>query len=710
MVPTGGEPSSPDHGGEGRSRRPRHRPRRVPPTSVGNGLHLFALTGFAFARPIFDLLGNNASLFIAWRTTAIDLAALVVAALFVPLLALWAFEALATAVLPRRPGAWVHPTLCGALVGLFVVEELKRLGPRGAPLVAVAVLAGGGATLLVARVAVARQWLRYAAVGPVLFTVMLLVATPVPSIVFAGDTKAAEVEVGDPTRVVVVVLDEFPLISLLDGEGAIDESLYPNFAALAGESTWYRNSTTIAPLTEQAVPAILTGRNPVSESTIPYLSEYPDNLFTLLGGTYAVHGRESVTGLCPTSICGRAPAATGASAGARGMFGDVAELFGDIVSPNHEIEFSFTGLHSADPAAIATANQFLRGVRPTARRPRLDVLHLLLPHFPWHYLQSQQDYSPSPPHPIGLDGQDWINQWTAAQARHRHLLQVQATDTLLGQLVAQLRALGEWDDTLFVVTADHGAAFRAGEPFRGVAQATIPDIVWTPMFVKYPGQSGGLVDDRPARSTDILPTIADVIDVEIPWAVDGVSLRGQPRRDGDRPVLAWERNALRPAEGDYLAVEGPEHFATVLAADVTPYPDDDPFRLYRLDEWGPLIGRRVADIDRQASSLEGTEPDAVTVTIDGRARFENIVAIAPRIPWADFHATVEGAPAKTMFAVSVNGTVAGVFPAVGPPLDGMHIWGTLPISMFEVGPNRVEVYQVDGAPSSPSLRAVTVAG
>ena len=36
-----------------------------------------------------------------------------------------------------------------------------------------------------------------------------------------------------PNRVVMVVLDEFPEASLLDGQGAIDAELFPNFAALA---------------------------------------------------------------------------------------------------------------------------------------------------------------------------------------------------------------------------------------------------------------------------------------------------------------------------------------------------------------------------------------------------------------------------------------------------------------------------------------------
>ena len=43
-----------------------------------------------------------------------------------------------------------------------------------------------------------------------------------------------------------------------------------------------------------------------------------------------------------------------------------------------------------------------------------------------------------------------------------------------------------------------------------------------------PGGGDGTVDDHPANSTDILPTIADELQVDVPWKVDGRSLLGEP--------------------------------------------------------------------------------------------------------------------------------------------------------------------------------------
>ena len=56
-------------------------------------------------------------------------------------------------------------------------------------------------------------------------------ATPKPSIAPAARPHA-----------VLLILDEFPSDSLLGTGGRIDSTRYPNFAALAGDSVWFRNA------------------------------------------------------------------------------------------------------------------------------------------------------------------------------------------------------------------------------------------------------------------------------------------------------------------------------------------------------------------------------------------------------------------------------------------------------------------------------------
>src|SRR2546422_587464 len=82
--------------------------------------------------------------------------------------------------------------------------------------------------------------------------------------------------------------------------GRLDAERYPNFAALARTSTWYRSATTVEWLTEVATPAILTGiRPPPHKKLLPIYADHPNNIFTLLGRSYRVRAVESLTHMCP---------------------------------------------------------------------------------------------------------------------------------------------------------------------------------------------------------------------------------------------------------------------------------------------------------------------------------------------------------------------------------------------------------------------------
>ena len=77
----------------------------------------------------------------------------------------------------------------------------------------------------------------------------------------------------------------------------------PALERLAREGTWYRNAVTVQRLTQFALPALLSGRNP-SQEQIPTAFDHPDNLFTLLEGVYDIDAIESFTALCPPRTCG----------------------------------------------------------------------------------------------------------------------------------------------------------------------------------------------------------------------------------------------------------------------------------------------------------------------------------------------------------------------------------------------------------------------
>ena len=83
---------------------------------------------------------------------------------------------------------------------------------------------------------------------------------------------------------------------------------------------------------------------------------------------------------------------------------------------------------------------------------------------------------------------------------------VESLDADLGAFFDQLRRGGLWDDTLVIVTADHGEQF--GEHGRLLHATLHEEALRVPLFVKWPGGArGGTTTERASTSIDLAPTL-----------------------------------------------------------------------------------------------------------------------------------------------------------------------------------------------------------
>ncbi len=654
------------------------------------------------AQPVLDVVGDAPDAFI---TRGAGAGLIVVYALLVglgPPLGLWLLEQPA-----RLGGRWlrdgVHAGLLGMGIGVFVMAAAKAaLGGDARPrLVLVGVAVAVGATVLVFRSRTVRSVFRYLALALPVFLALFLFASPVSDLVVGGGVEPAEVEVRNPAPVVLIVLDELPLLSLLDGEGAVDAARFPAFAALAAESTWYRNATTVAPVTQAAVPAVLTGQLPEDPEAAPVATTYDESIFTLLGGTYDVRATESLTRLCPPSVC--APSAGPGTVGTlRSLARESAEVFGAVVSPrvdDDEADFGVDLDQSEVDEALGISRSDALAHEPLGPGATLDVTHVVLPHQPWVYLPSGATYAA--PHPArGAEFTGWYDQGAADEARQRHLLQLQYADTLLGEALDRLRAEPWWDDALVVVTADHGISFTDEQSLRGVSEGNAHETLWVPLFVKYPGQEDGEVDDRDAETVDVVPTVADVVGADLPWSVDGVSLLAAPQ---DRPArtVDWSGNSIEGEDG-VATVDRDENFALVLDAEgpAAGAPADDPDALLRLGPYGALVG---AELD--PAWVDATEPGPEMTT-----RYSADGTVPPGA--TELPAFVEGewrGATSDWVAVVVDGTIAGIGPVLEDGQGGWVFWTMVAERLVGPGEHEMAVHRLTGPPSTPTLRPFRLA-
>ena len=263
-------------------------------------VELFALCGFALTQPLLDVFGRGVEQFAFRGASPAQIVLFGLAVTFLPALGLWLVEMAVRLVLGVRPAAWVHLVFIVVLVAVFVMQAARPLG-NGIPLVVGAVLLGVGAGVAYARFPAVHLWLAFAALAPLGFLFLFLTSSSTSRLLRAEEAVPA-VDVGTPAPVVMVVLDELPLASLLDSDRGIDRELFPNLAALADDSHWFRNTTTVSTSTWHAVPAIMTGQMPQDDS-LPISDSHPDSLFSLLGSSYDMHVTETNTRVCPSSVC-----------------------------------------------------------------------------------------------------------------------------------------------------------------------------------------------------------------------------------------------------------------------------------------------------------------------------------------------------------------------------------------------------------------------
>ena len=96
-------------------------------------------------------------------------------------------------------------------------------------------------------------------------------------------------------------------------------------------------------------------------------------------------------------------------------------------------------------------------------------------------------------------------------------------DMQLARLVESLRQFGKWDETVFVLTADHGEEFLEQHRKYHSPVALAEGLIRVPLLVRVPGLAGTRLPDIPFTLLDLAPTLLDVLEMESPSSFMGES-------------------------------------------------------------------------------------------------------------------------------------------------------------------------------------------
>ena len=689
---------------------------RSPRAPIGQwALELLALSGLAVAQPLFDVLSRQTAFFVAHQSSPAQIVAFALAIYLLPPLLLIAALALLWRLAPTI-AAGAQSLMVVVLVILLLLAPLNRLGWSSGVVLATAVLPAVVVAVALRHLPAARQFAALLALLTLVLPLRFLIWSPVVKLVRPERVAVHEVEIGNPVPLVVLILDELPLVSLLDGSRSIDADLFPNFAALAARSHWFRNATAVSPLTDFAVPAILTGQRP--RQVAPIASEFPGSLFTLLGGRYELEVVEPQTQICPPQLCADERREAAPAGELATLLADSAVVYLHVVIPRD--------LAAGLPAVSTAWGNFLGAGRPTApddsevklhiwaadrRRdfdrfldslrpdaePRLYVLHAMLPHVPWVYLPSGREYwgslhSSAHAPGVAADTTWTADQWQVDQAYQRHLAQVVYVDSLVGRLLARLEETGMASRALLIVVSDHGFSFRSGQPGRHPTSGNYADIMAVPLFISLPGQDEPHVSDRNVETVDVLATIAEVLEAPLPFATDGESVFSTGPERPSKIIAATPRESLT------FSSYGPGALDESLGRKLRVFADG----LFSIGAHPELLGQSV-ERARAASSLP------IQVRLDQADHFRDIDPAGSFVP-AQIFGRLRRASTETelTLAVAVNGVVRAVTRAFDER-DGERFVALVPEESFRPGSNDIEIFVVlpegDGIALHPTERS-----
>jgi arylsulfatase A-like enzyme len=136
-------------------------------------------------------------------------------------------------------------------------------------------------------------------------------------------------------------------------------------------------------------------------------------------------------------------------------------------------------------------------------------------------------------------GTDSTGVGTLEQLVKQHYAATVGLDENLGRVLKVLERSGQLDDTVIIVSTDHG--YFLGEWHFMDKRLMHEPSIRIPLLIRYPERiKAGSLNDQMALNLDLAPTILDLAGVEIPSTMQGRSLA--PLLEGKEPSPAWRND------------------------------------------------------------------------------------------------------------------------------------------------------------------------
>ncbi len=257
-----------------------------------------------------------------------------------------------------------------------------------------------------------------------------------------------------------------------------------------------------------------------------------------------------------------------------GISGDIDEKM--IVDDKHKASWKVDENQRRADVTTDKAIAWLEDVSD----PFFMWLHFFDPHDP-SVLPPQEFFLKFCPNPTAVSSED--------RSRALYDAEILYMDQQLGRLFDHLKKTGEYDNTIIVVTNDHGEGL--GDHDWWYHRILYQEQIRMPLIVRLPEGPRGTVVTDTVRSIDIMPTILEEAGVEIP-TIQGKSLTGLMEGRPEKERIAYADALIRLDDNRPKHAESEDNIYNDLMYTVIKGPwklihhryHEDASMLFRLDE------------------------------------------------------------------------------------------------------------------------------
>jgi hypothetical protein len=524
--------------------------------------YIFFVVNLAILVPLLGVLGNQFNLFTAHGMTGAAIISLFLVIALLPSAVLFFLKWLAKLLGVAKA---FDGLVFGVFLGVFLTYIFNKAGYGLLPsayepaILFIAALLITAISVVVTLNSELLRKLSYASLVIPMVLLHFIYVSPASSL-FAGSDgmRGVKPRMMSDTPVFLLVFDEFSGLTIQNSEGFLDASRYPSFGRFAENADYFPNALTVDNHTSIAVPSMLSGTMRLEGSIGPLSSAGEmglapgENLLELFQEWGAGVRAEST--ILPADLMDEK------STDLYSVASDLATLYLHIVSHQDWIEgqigvipstWKGFGIFYESTAELDKAVEkrsedtgaffdWLDELALTPDDKQFNLLHVQYPHAPYVTTASGRLQTNAEPFLSRLlikeefsAGQSLIN-----VSYHNYLQQSSFAGVMLGRYIDVLKESGLYDKSLIIVTSDHGVSFSAEGLSRRepLTKDSWKNIVSVPLFIKYPFQEKGRIDDSFVTILDIVPTIIDTASIEPPWGLAGESLRDRESNEQSKSV------------------------------------------------------------------------------------------------------------------------------------------------------------------------------